>query len=96
MNYNDESDMFKKGSVIYRDVRSRESTSTQEAADDVQINKPNCEASSSAMHNNETSEMSKTQKKKKKKRKWHVKASITVEHTDIIKDEFWDQRPWLL
>ena len=29
----------------------------------------------------------------KKKR---TKARVVVEHLDIIKDDFWDRRPWLL
>jgi tRNA(His) guanylyltransferase len=29
-------------------------------------------------------------------RKKRAKARITIEHLDIIKDEFWDRRPWLL
>jgi len=37
---------------------------------------------------------SKTQSEKDKKKR--AKAAIVVEHLDIIKDEFWDRRPWLL
>ena len=37
---------------------------------------------------------SKTQEEKDKKKR--AKARILVEHFDIIKDEFWDRRPWLL
>jgi len=29
-------------------------------------------------------------------RKRRAKARIVVQHLDIIKDEFWDRRPWLL
>jgi tRNA(His) guanylyltransferase len=39
-------------------------------------------------------EISKTQAEKDKKRR--AKAPITVHHLDIIKDEFWEHRPWLL
>lgn len=39
-------------------------------------------------------QQSKTQKEKD--RKSRAKARIVVEHLDIIKDEFWDRRPWLL
>jgi tRNA(His) guanylyltransferase len=39
-------------------------------------------------------EMSKTQSDKDRKNK--AKARITVQHVDIIKDEFWIRRPWLL
>ena len=43
---------------------------------------------------NETSELSRNQKEKERKRR--VRASIKIAHTDIIKDDFWSQRPWLL
>jgi tRNA(His) guanylyltransferase len=42
----------------------------------------------------EHSEVSKTQAEKDRKKK--AKARITVQHVDIIKDEFWNRRPWLL
>lgn len=38
--------------------------------------------------------ISKTQKEKERKRR--SKAEIVVHHTDIIKDDFWNERPWLL
>ena len=31
-----------------------------------------------------------------KERKTRAKASIAIEHVDIIKDEFWELRPWIL
>ena len=37
---------------------------------------------------------SKTQFEKDKKKR--AKARVTIEHLDIIKDDFWDRRPWLL
>jgi tRNA(His) guanylyltransferase len=42
----------------------------------------------------EEREISKTQEEKDRKRR--AKARITVQHIDIIKDEFWERRPWLL
>ena len=39
-------------------------------------------------------EISRTQKEKERKRR--MKAEIITQHTDFIKDEFWEQRPWLL
>lgn len=39
-------------------------------------------------------ELSKTQQEKDKKRR--ANAPLTLEHVDIIKDEFWERRPWLL
>lgn len=29
-------------------------------------------------------------------RKLRTKAKVVVEHVDIIKDDFWEQRPWIL
>jgi tRNA(His) guanylyltransferase len=39
-------------------------------------------------------QQSKSQAEKDKKRR--AKARVVVEHLDIIKDEFWDRRPWIL
>lgn len=39
-------------------------------------------------------QQSKTQAEKEKKLR--NKAQVTIQHLDIIKDEFWDRRPWLL
>ncbi|KAF2661984.1 Thg1-domain-containing protein [Lophiostoma macrostomum CBS 122681] len=38
-------------------------------------------------------EMSRTQRDKDRKRR--TKARIVVEHVDVIKDEFWERRPWI-
>ena len=42
----------------------------------------------------EPAKPSKAQAEKEKKQR--QKARIVVEYLDIIKDEFWDRRPWLL
>ncbi|KAF2751600.1 Thg1-domain-containing protein [Sporormia fimetaria CBS 119925] len=39
-------------------------------------------------------EMSKTQREKDRKKR--TKARIVVEHVDVIRDEFWEKRPWIL
>lgn len=39
-------------------------------------------------------QQSKTQNEKDKKRR--AKAPVVVEFLDIIKDDFWDKRPWIL
>ena len=31
-----------------------------------------------------------------KLRKLRRKAQVVVEHVDIIRDDFWDRRPWIL
>lgn len=42
----------------------------------------------------EEKELSKTQEERDRKRR--AKARITVQHVDIIRDDFWQRRPWLL
>jgi tRNA(His) guanylyltransferase len=38
--------------------------------------------------------ISKTQQEKIRKQR--RRAQVVVEHVDIIKDEFWERRPWIL
>lgn len=80
INYNREPEIFKKGSVIFRDYELVEPTShaTTETVDALA----------------EPVRQSKTQTEHDKKRR--AKARILVQHLDIIKDEFWDRRPWIL
>ncbi|KAK6820978.1 Thg1 C terminal domain-containing protein [Apiospora arundinis] len=80
MNYNNEPEIFKKGSVVFRDYELVEpgSDKVAETIDDLA----------------EPITQSKTQAENDKKRR--AKARIVVEHLDVIKDEFWDRRPWLL
>ena len=76
----------------------RQHSRYQEAANAVQYEGSSVgqgrKASIPAVVNSEISELSEAEKEKE--RKGRVKASIAIEHTDIIKDDFWDQRPWLL
>ncbi|POR38972.1 tRNA(His) guanylyltransferase [Tolypocladium paradoxum] len=80
INYNNEPEMFKKGSVIFRDYElvDPDSHRVAEEMDDLA----------------EPVQQSKSQAEKDKKRR--SKARVVVEHLDIIKDEFWDRRPWIL
>ncbi|KAI0126575.1 tRNA guanylyltransferase [Xylariales sp. AK1849] len=80
MNYNNEPEMLKKGSVVFRDYELVEpgSHKVAEAADDIA----------------EPVIQSKTQEENDRKRR--TKSRVVVEHLDIIKDDFWDRRPWLL
>ncbi|KAH8596579.1 tRNAHis guanylyltransferase-like protein Thg1 [Bisporella sp. PMI_857] len=80
INYNDEPEIWKKGSVVFRDYELVEAGSTTVDEDAVGIS--------------EQKQISKTQEEKEKKLR--RKARVTVQHLDIIKDEFWDRRPWLL
>ncbi|KAL2271045.1 hypothetical protein VTJ83DRAFT_416 [Remersonia thermophila] len=80
INYNNEHEMFKKGSVVFRDYELVEPGTHNTAAEVDTLAEP--------------VEQSKTQSEKDRKRR--AKAHIVVEHLDIIKDDFWDRRPWLL
>lgn len=94
INYNNEPEMYRKGSVVYRayaleeikEVSSMErsmahNTGTEDSQDDI-------------VDHDVSQSMSKTQQEKI--RKARQKAKIVVEHIDIIKDEFWVRRPWIL
>ncbi|KAK6219417.1 hypothetical protein LQW54_002149 [Pestalotiopsis sp. IQ-011] len=80
INYNNEPEIYRKGSVVVRDYELVETGShnAAEIADDIA----------------EPEKQSKTQKEKDRKQR--AKARVVVEHLDIIKDDFWDKRPWLL
>ncbi|KAI2630329.1 tRNA guanylyltransferase [Hypomontagnella submonticulosa] len=80
INYNNEPEIFKKGSVIYRDYELVEpgGHDIAKAADELA----------------EPIKQSKTQDEGDRKRR--AKARVLVNHLDIIKDDFWERRPWLL
>lgn len=80
INYNDEPDIYKKGSVIFRDYELAEPGSHDAAG----------EADSTA----EPAQLSKSRSEKEKKKR--TKATVVIEHLDIIKDDFWERRPWIL
>ncbi|KAK0384114.1 hypothetical protein NLU13_8203 [Sarocladium strictum] len=80
INYNNEPEIFKKGSVIFRDY---------ELVDPMSHNTAQVVEAQA-----EPIQQSKTQNENDKKRR--AKARILVEHLDIIKDDFWDRRPWIL
>ncbi|KAI2603941.1 tRNA guanylyltransferase [Hypoxylon fragiforme] len=80
INYNNEPEILRKGSVVFRDYELVEpgSDDVAKAADELA----------------EPIRQSKTQDDKDKKRR--AKAVVVVNHLDIIKDDFWERRPWLL
>ncbi|KAK4227584.1 tRNA guanylyltransferase [Podospora fimiseda] len=80
INYNNEPAIYKKGSVVFRDYELVQPGTHNTAA----------EVDQQA----EQVQQSKNQAEKDKKSR--AKAQVVIEHLDIIKDEFWDQRPWLL
>ncbi|CEI64631.1 tRNA(His) guanylyltransferase [Fusarium venenatum] len=80
INYNNEPEIYKKGSVIFRDYELVDPSSHN--------------ITQTIDSQAEPTQQSKTQKDKDKKSR--AKARVVVEHVDIIKDDFWDRRPWLL
>ncbi|KAJ4004352.1 tRNA-His guanylyltransferase [Fusarium irregulare] len=80
INYNNEPEMYKKGSVIFRDYELVEPSSHN--------------ITETVDSQAEPVQQSKTQREKDKKSR--AKARVVIEHVDIIKDDFWDRRPWLL
>ncbi|RGP68468.1 trnahis guanylyltransferase [Fusarium sporotrichioides] len=80
INYNNEPEIYKKGSVIFRDYELVDPSSHN--------------ITQTIDSQAEPTQQSKTQKEKDKKSR--AKARVVVEHVDIIKDDFWDRRPWLL
>ena len=92
INYNDCPEMERKGSVIYRDYGWRGAGSEK---DEVEVpGRTVDEVDGDEDEGRKEKEVSKTQKEKMRKTK--MKAQIVVDHVDIIKDEFWEMRPWIL
>ena len=99
MNYNNEPEMFKKGSVIYRAVCCsvpflRRTPNWTKPTEYEGANNESKFARVEDLLKAEPVDVLKTQAEKERKRQ--AKATIRVEHLDIIRDDFWGQRPWLL
>ncbi|CAZ80145.1 unnamed protein product [Tuber melanosporum] len=98
INYNNEPEMYRKGSVVYRDYRIPEDEGA--AAAEPTLTEPLewSEREGEEGEERETTAVPKFKSKtqKEKERKLAKKARIVTEHVDIIGDEFWQKRPWLL
>ncbi|KAM3425159.1 hypothetical protein BST61_g7118 [Cercospora zeina] len=81
VNYNDEEEVVKKGSVLYR-------------AYDDEVVEGGGEAVETGKQKTAADPKSKTQLEKERKRK--MKARIVIEHTDIIGNAFWEKRQYIL
>ncbi|KAL1867410.1 tRNA-His guanylyltransferase [Paecilomyces lecythidis] len=84
INYNNEPEIYKKGSVVYRQYELEDPKSAEVTKE------PTQEDANSALQK----DVSKTQQEKI--RKLRRKAKVVVDHVDIIKDDFWQRRPWIL
>jgi len=88
INYNNERDMFRKGSVVFREY----ALETPAGQDDGGHDSPAVEDMGDSTTTTEKP-LSKTQVEKM--RKARQKAEVVTRHVDIIKDEFWVHRPWI-
>jgi len=86
INYNNEPEIFKKGSVVFREYELQERQGTASVHYQEEM--------SSDMAHADSSTLSKTQMDKLRKAK--VKGKVVVEHLDVIRDDFWERRPWIL
>ncbi|QKX61872.1 uncharacterized protein TRUGW13939_09028 [Talaromyces rugulosus] len=84
INYNNEDDIYKKGSVVYRQYQLVDPSTVPTSAGDHEEDQGIANVK----------ELSRTQQEKL--RKLRRKAQVVVDHVDIIKDEFWQRRPWIL
>ena len=84
---NDKTDKFRREKYAMEPIAG----STSKAHIGIERNEN--EKSKHLLHTS-VSEQSKTQQEKYKKAR--KKAQVVIEHLDIIKDEFWDRRPWIL
>ncbi|TGZ84342.1 putative tRNAHis guanylyltransferase [Ascodesmis nigricans] len=103
INYNNEPEIFKKGSCIYREYETSPPTvDAVEPSNDVPEPLPKSAATKKAILARKSAiapkaapkELSKSQLARQRKRE--MKAKVVVRYVDIIKDEFWEQRTWIL
>lgn len=88
--------------MVYRQVRTSSYLLAEQLSDSIQYQLEESKAKSAANdgEGEETSPMpednnaSRTQQDKL--RKLRRKAKVVVEHVDIIKNDFWERRPWIL
>ncbi|KAB2576113.1 tRNA guanylyltransferase protein [Lasiodiplodia theobromae] len=102
INYNNEDDLFKKGSVVFRDFElvdiptKKQDQAAAASADHHLDDDPTATASLDNAQPSSTAAQPLSKTAAEKERKRRAKAKIAVEHVDIIKDDFWLRRPWIL
>ncbi|KAI9805847.1 MAG: hypothetical protein M1825_000461 [Sarcosagium campestre] len=97
VNYNNEPEMYKKGSIVLREYELEDPTvstfslltsnSPEPRGDILRDGQDEAERGG-----DETKSRSQVMREKKRR----AKARVTVLHVDVIKNDFWDRRPWLL
>ena len=92
INYNNELEMFRKGSVVFREYELETAGKVNgNGMDTVELGS-RVEAGTEARVEAAVPSRTRTEKL----RKARAKARVIVEHVDIIKDDFWEKRPWIL
>ncbi|KAE8353749.1 Thg1 C terminal domain-containing protein [Aspergillus coremiiformis] len=86
INYNNEEEIYKKGSVLYRQYQLEDVKSQSEPGSGVLVEE----------EGNFAQETKTSRSQQDKLRKLRRKAQVVVDHVDVIKDEFWERRPWIL
>ena len=96
VNYNNEPDMYRKGSVVYRKYEVEDATMPPGLGAHSEIEEARPEQPGEGVKT-EAPEIAVTSRTQADKiRKERAKAKVMVSHTDLIKDEFWERRPWIL
>ncbi|KAF3932723.1 hypothetical protein ABW19_dt0204502 [Dactylella cylindrospora] len=92
INYNKEDEMYRKGSVVYRNYGAVPESveETDEKNEDGSLDTPKNTATPAE------TQKGKSRSQQKREAKKLAKAEVVVEHVDIIKDDFWNKRPWIL
>jgi len=97
INYNNEPEIFKKGTVLYREYElvAVAENGTEDSRGVISKSRDGDhrvgDGDESAM---DAEPLSKTAIERE--RKSRQKARIAMEHLDIIKNDFWERRPWIL
>jgi len=112
INYNNEPEMFKKGSVVFRNV-SKPKQYAKRRCLHIQYNVDTPGTAIVTHTSKETSNQitdeelesaenvehppqSVSKRQLEKERRRRLKAEIVIRHIDIIQDGFWNERPWIL
>lgn len=82
INYNEEPAIFRKGSVVFRDYFRKDTKPIRQTNESLGQAAPES-------HNEEAGQQSSSDTFK-------IGSRLTTEHTDIMRDEFWNKHPWLL
>ncbi|ODQ51348.1 tRNAHis guanylyltransferase [Saitoella complicata NRRL Y-17804] len=91
INYNNEPEMYKKGTVMVR-----EPVKDEENGDAPSLLQEHGATMGEPERPKSNRQLKKEAKKQAKKEERQVKTVVRVYHCDVIRDEFWDARPWIL